>query len=1353
MCLIRCFILFLILNGINFQLFSQVQSNFTRLTATINNNYYKITQVLEDDYNNFWMVSEDGLIKYNGYYFISISLQDIFGQESQNDNLKSIVKDNNGKIWALSSEGLVARQNAVQQFQLFENLDSYKAKAISSKGNEVWISDERGLIYTYNILTDLRSIIIDTQIKDIDQILINDSNIVFLRTLQNKIFGFSSVDQNIQQLNLTFDQFPDLISVTIDNDGYLWIGTSERIYRYKFENNEFVKNNSFKDVLDQFDSNFFISMYCDNANNLYFGTDGDGFYKFSLDQVTLDHYKYNPGDKFSLSTNTVLSFYEDSSKNLWVLTHYGNINILPYSPNKIDYYTGTESNFTTRVLSICKSSENELWIGTSGEGITKYDQKTGKVKQYKIDELATRGLYAFSIVEDAEKKIWVGTYQNGVWIYDSKTDSFSRLKNSDSKSHRENRFLFNDNKERIWVPSSSSLRVYDSTQNLLADFPLNCCGLVGEVLECMVQDSSGTIWIGLRNGGLYKLNENEFNLQESSFTKKAILKDSLPSKFSIFSISAIDDILWFIGNGALYKYNIKTDAVDSYSDFPSFLGIGLKNVVIENAENIWISSDSGVWHFNDVHGVAENYLYVDGFKSRNYMFRSSLKDNLGKIYFGGVNGLDSFYPENLVKENKMVKLNINAIDILNKPASLIIPDQIIDGIEKIKELTLEYNQASIHFRFAAIGNILNPNYYYSYRLKGLDNDEWVYSTNELKAVYTSLPPGKYTFELRAGTKKGLWDIGTKEVHITINKPWWLKPWAVFIYIILGLLIIYGFYLRSYLKNKLINEELKNNSEKEINKLKMSFFAKMSHEIQTPLTLILGPIEELLTSDIQGHPSKISQKLKIIYNNAKRLSKIANQLTTVRNRELGRLKLQVTRSNLVHDVNEILMDYNDLALVRGVNFKTTVPKSKLDLWYDKDKLELILCNLLSNAFKFTPKGGEIIFSVEYLNSNTEVRFLIKDSGPGIPEDELEKIFELFYQSKIGMQHKGMGIGLALVKELVEIHHGTITVRSNLSGTTFEVVIPTTESLYSQGDELINGSAKNFGRLENIVTDIFQPIQEEFISPAEKRKTILIIDDNYDLQLFLLNVFKANYNVLMAENGEDGISLAEKHLPDLIISDVMMPKMDGLNLCRKLQGNLTTVHIPIILITVKNSYHSKIEGLTSGAIEYICKPFGVNELVIKVHNIISSQQHIREKQMRELITSPRIEISKSQEDQFIELLVQEIENGMKTPNFKLSDLSEVLRISQTTLYRKCVQLTGKSLVDFVRFIRLKKAAVIIAKYKYSVSEAAFMVGFNDSKYFSKCFKKEFGITPKKFQLEAAKRNVDSFLNEYNLIDMKL
>jgi signal transduction histidine kinase/DNA-binding response OmpR family regulator len=875
----------------------------------------------------------------------------------------------------------------------------------------------------------------------------------------------------------------------------------------------------------------------------------------------------------------------------------------------------------------------------------------------------------------------------------------------------------------------------------LAVFDVNSNNLEGDVLQSIIEDQNGILWLGTKKN-LFELKENLTNLQKSTFSRQSNYgNDTIKIKGIINIAIGKPDELWLINEGKLYNFNTKNKTYNTFDHIESFNGVNIASVIVDY-NNLWLSSNNGIICFNTKNYTTKIYYNTDGLQDNTFLPRSAFKDSEGILYFGNTKGLNYFNPKTLKKEKSYAKLYINKVEVLNQPIDSFLPLQVASGTYNLESLDLKNNQSSFSFRFSAIDNILNPKYYYAYRLKGFDKG-WITNHSERLATYTNIPAGDYTFELKASTEMNLWDISTKQINVSIEQPYWNKPIAYILYFSILLLIISAIRRWYFLKKKLFLEKISHKKENELHDLKMNFFAKMSHEIQTPITLILGPIENMFSLAGQNGDLLLKQRLKIISNNAKRLSKIARELTLVRNKELGTLKLLVTRNNLWVNIEEISLSFKELARNKQIDFVINCPKNLINIWYDKEKIEHVIYNLLSNAFKFTPKEGHIQLNVVPTNSKKLIKISVADSGSGIIKEELNTIFELFYQSNIGKKNKGSGIGLTLTKELIDLHKGKIEVESIPNeGTTFTVTIPITEVAYIESERIETSDSE----IPNTNTDTNNSINQE--ESNSNKKTILIVEDNYDLQLFLKELLILQYNIILAENGEEGYHYAKSNLPDLILSDIMMPKLDGIEMCEKLQKDSLTKHIPVILLTANNSTNSKISGLKSGAIEYISKPFNTNELLLKVKNIITSKEHIISKYRKEAINRPEVLLDKSQDEIFLENLVSNVNLRLDDADFKLEELADSLNMSYSRLYRKCQSLTGHSLVDYVRLFRLKKGAILLAKYGYNISETAFKTGFNDPKYFSKCFKKQFKKTPGNFKKEALKTDVDEYLKKYNL-----
>ena len=1347
---ILCFFL-----GLTTPILAQHHVNFSQLSPSSDNRSIAVTKTIQDKFGNIWMVQNGDIYVYDGYNYKLIPNQKIFPSATGYESIKDVIVDDLKNIWVISGNGLLTKYNPTKG--VFENLSPLiKTKAVSvitSRNKKLWLSTNKGEIYCYeNSKMDSVTAIpgLDNRSKTISDFAVSDSNDIFLSTGDGNIVSYSLKSKKSEYLVAPFNNYPENLKLNTDKNNRLWIGTETKgLFLYDIRTKTLIQDSFFKGNTYNIKNELILDLYCDSSGFLWAGTDGGGLYKVNLNTGEILLYTKQAYTESSLSSNTILDINEDNHKNIWITPNYGNLNILPNADNNIHYHEGSENRIPTRILSVFKGSDNVLWTGTDGAGLTKITfngDGTSNEKQFLNDINTNQGFYVQTIAEDNNGNIWAGTYKNGLWLYNSKTDKFKEIPVLNTKNQKayDVRTIYKDSKGRLWVGSNTCLNIYSDKFELLASFDNNGNGLRGIILESIIEDQNGKIWLGTYHGGLFQFNENTNQLSASTFSDRSILNDNLDRVLSVKSMSEGSyNSLWLIDDGGkLLKYDTKKASFSSFDNLKALSNRVLSAVVNIGNDNLWISSRNGIVNFNTQDSIIKNYYITDGLQDNMFLSRSAFKDYKGMLYFGGLKGLNYFYPQDLQKKESHPTLLINAIEVLNQPAEIILPEQVKSGIANVTSLQLKHNESSFSFRFAALDNILYTKHFYAYRLKGFD-DDWINSHLDRSATYTNIPAGNYTFEVKAGTSDDVWNIPTKSIIIVIEQPFWNKPLAWILYACFFLTIIYGMRRWYALKKKLFVEKINNKNDNDMHHVKMNFFAKMSHEIQTPLTLILGPIDDMIRNAEKNGNLLLKQRLNIIAYNTKRLSKIAYELTLVRNKELNRLRLNVTKANLYKNIDDIAQSFEESARKKHIDFTVNCPKNLVETWYDKEKIEHIIFNLLSNAFKFTPKEGNIQLTVVPINSKKMIKLSVTDSGSGVPKEELDTIFELFYQSNAGKKTIGTGIGLALTKELIDLHKGKIEVESSpISGTTFTITFPINEDAYTDAERI----TADYEEEES--SDVM--LENTIITVGNKdnnvlRKTILIVEDTFDLQQFLKELLQVHYNIILAENGNEGYHYAKSNIPDLILSDIMMPELDGIEMCKKLQENHLTKHIPVILLTAKNSTHSKIEGLKSGAIEYINKPFNTNELLLKIQNILISKEHIISKYRKEVIAQPEATLEKSQDEQFLENLVANINLRLEDADFKIDELAIPLNMSYSSMYRKCQFLTGKSLVDFVRILRLKKAAILITKQGYTISEVAFMIGFNDPKYFSKCFKKEFKKSPADFKKEAQKFGIDEYLNK--------
>jgi signal transduction histidine kinase/ligand-binding sensor domain-containing protein/DNA-binding response OmpR family regulator len=1352
--------LILIFLACNTYLFSYADesTNFIHVKAEVGRQQTIATSVVEDSLGYLWLNSSLGILRFDGYDYRPYPHSEIFGKEVFPASILSLSKDSHGDIWCVSKKGSISKLMPSEKFSpQYSNIsmlaEHQTLESVNIGSSRIWLGSNFGTVIGQS-LADSTIIRFDiySSSETITSIVEGKDNLIWFSTNKGRIFKGNTSTMALTELKGPFSNPFNTIILTSDKNGNLWIGTElYGLFVYDLETETYEHFYNKAKPSHFVPTNMIIRIFCDSKGIIWAGTDGGGLYQVNPKSKKVSSYTHSKTNKFSLQSNTIIGLGETNNNDIWIFTNYGNINILPSESSTFGYYSGSLSGSPTRVLSLLKCENGNLWIGTDGEGITIID-KTGKAIQQFIAKTNTAngltGNYIQAMIEDENQNKWIGTYLNGLIHYNTKTNKFSSIKavNKAGQVATDIRALFIDSKNRIWVGSNVGISIYSLSGKQTAFFPHNKNALKGNISEVFLEDENNQIWIGMSEGGLFLFKEGK-TLENSSFIPFQLINTKNQAENSItHGASDHQGNFYFVNSySKLFKFNTKKKKTVPIIGFSDDEIHGVAAVIAVDSSNLWVSRINGISHLNLTTGHSYFYSWKNGTLKDRFLSGSAAKDKDGVLYFGGVGGLNHFDPSQIKKTKMELRLRINQLKIVNRDAEEIIPEQLSVGIEQIKTLKLNHEQTSFSFQFSVINDHLDPNYFYAYRLNGFDKD-WITTENTRVATYTNIPYGNYTFEVKAGTKRNIWDIQTQTIELKILPPFWLRWWAYLIYTIL--FIIISFFIIRYsvmwarLKKKLFLKELQNEKNKELYELKMNFFAKMSHEIQTPLTLILSPIENMIER-AEGN-LLLRQRLQVIKNNANRLSRIAMELMTVRNKELGKLRISVSENNIIKDINKTALSFMEHARFKQIDFSVEgIEKEEILLWYDRQKLEHVIYNLLANAFKFTPREGKIIIA---LNENIEegkVEIKITDTGIGIPSNELTNIFNLFYQSKDGKAIGGTGIGLALSQELILLHKGEITVESELhKGTTFTISIPTGNQHFSQEEFAYHESNKEEINENPILPSNLNEELKELI-PDENKKNILIVEDNYEMLLFLEDSFKIFYNVRVAQNGQEAMDCLSDYKADIILSDVMMPIMDGITLCKNLKDKKCTRHIPIILLTTKNTTSSKLEGLKFGAIEYINKPFNVKELLFKVNNILDAQKRVIEQYRAEILTDCKKLEVESPDEKFIESVLLEMEKNFEDPEFRLEELAVSLNMSYSNIYRKFQSLTDKTLVDFMRSFRLQKTVPLLVNHNFTVSEIAFRVGFNDPKYFSKCFKKEYGKTPKQYKLEHESKRATSNL----------
>jgi signal transduction histidine kinase/DNA-binding response OmpR family regulator len=785
----------------------------------------------------------------------------------------------------------------------------------------------------------------------------------------------------------------------------------------------------------------------------------------------------------------------------------------------------------------------------------------------------------------------------------------------------------------------------------------------------------------------------------------------------------------------------------------------------DKSGNIWVSTNRGIGKFDPKTEKFKSYNESDGLQSNSFIWDASFQSIDGEIFFGGSIGLNSFYPDSIIDNIKLPVVYISKLMVNNKVINVRekFDNRIIleKNIRYTSEITLTSNESVFSLEFIAMDNVSQDEVLYAYQLEGFDKD-WIYVNADKRTVdYTNLDDGTYFFKVKASNSDGFWNEKPVILKITILPPWWKTYWAYLLYLLVFALLLFFFrrlaLIRAKLKNELVIEHINRVKDEELHQSKLKFFTNISHEFRTPLTLILGPLERIMATG-QGD-NLMKRQFLMIKRNADRLNLLIDQLMDFRKIDNGLMTLDAAEGDICKFICDISLLFEGSAIEKNISLSIKCSGNNFNVWFDRDKMEKIIYNLLSNAFKFTPDNGIIVINVSFISGsqvshnsainlnesakgsiNQYVEISVEDSGIGIPASNIEHVFERFYKggnSEIIAQ-KGTGIGLALTKDFVELHGGEIFVKSDEGkGSCFTFWLPKGDNgnrkvQYTTHDSLqLNAETIIWDGHNNIKNNDFETGSES--APARikgKAPLILVVDDDSEIVKFIGDSLNSKYKIIDAENGLQGLQSAVENNPDLIISDVMMPEMDGIEFCQKLKTNLKVSHIPVILLTAKTALESRIEGIETGADAYLSKPFSIKLLEAQVNNLLANRKKLREEFSKKITVEPSEITITSTDEKFIKKAILLVEEHIGDPEFSVEQLGSSLGLSRSHLHRKLVAITSQPATEFIRTIRLKRSAQLLVQSKLTVEEITYKVGFNSPSYFTKCFRLHFGMTPSEY-----------------------
>lgn len=1349
----------------------QLEHSIRHLSVSDGLSQSSVIDIAQDKNGFIWFGTRDGLNKYDGHKFTVYNRKDNDTTSISNNDILELLVDSEGDLWVGTFNGLNKYDYAKDQFMHFFNnredsntiSDNIIWSICESSNGDIWIGTSEGL-NRYN-----------------------------KKTRRFSRFYHDSGNNSSLSNNVVLDIFED-------KDGFLWIGTANGLNKLTISSKghpSFIRYLDGGGKEGGVSGNFIQAITEDKSGNLWIGTKNDGLNKFEKEAGAFKSFKHNPGDlkslshndirsisfdtegklwigtykglnsmdvenevftrilndrnnPQSLSKNSIKSLFIDKSETVWVGTYYGGINMLNAHFNNFQNYNYRSDDLGLQfdvISAIVEDDAGNVYIGTEGGGVNVLNVETGEfnyiVKEENENSLSNNNIK--SLYLDQNDHLWIGTFNGGLNILDLKTRQFSVYQEDPNDPH-----AINDNNIYAIQPKNDSLYwigTYGGGLNLFNKNTRKFTNLTKDEksrltsnnIRSLFKDSGGNLWIGTQYGLNFLSAENHTKF-DIIFKSYFFHSESMAGEDILTIFEDSESRIWVGTNeSGLSYYDVRKDKFVKY-DLSSVSG-ATSNVVhgiLEDADhNLWISTNNGILKLNPENNTSDIFDESNGLISNEYNNNSCLKTKNGQMYFGSLEGLTTFHPDSIKINEYVPSVVLTDFKLFGETVKVGGKDGVLGKIvSKTEAVSLDHDQAIFSIEFA-IPNFVNPaNNRYAYRLKGLE-EKWNYTNNNL-ATYTIQKSGTYIFEVKGANNDDLWNTTPTQLRVKVNPAPWRTWWAFGLYaLIIGIalaLLINIIYSRSKLRHALELEHLNHEKQESLNQMKLQFFTNISHEFRTPLTLILGPLEQI-TGNLKAS-NVIYKQLKLIENNANRLLRLIDQLMDFRKFENNHLQLRAAEYNIVSFVEEIYISFKQYADLHKFNYEFVSEIDQQMVWFDRDKMERVIFNLISNAFKYTPDGGAIKVIVRELPHNVEVS--VVDDGIGMASQHLEKIFERFYEidrhDKLSKTkyNKGTGIGLALAKGIVDLHSGNIKVKSKENeGSTFTIMLPLGNQHLKEIQK--SGNLSDKGQMNNDIDNLLPACTSEEISDPEYSKNtpiVLIVEDNTEVRKYMVQLFKNAYKVIIASNGKEGLEEALLHVPDLVISDVMMPEMDGIEFCFQLKSNIKTSHIPFILLTARTSVSYKHEGLEMGADDYINKPFNVKELKIKAKNLITSRQKLKEKFSNGSIITPGEITVTSVDEKLLDKALKIAEDNISNENFDVAVFCEELGVSRTMLFTKIRAWTNLTPNEFMMVMRMKRAAQLLEQNKLNVSQIGFQVGFKNPKYFSKCFQKHFSETPSNY-----------------------
>lgn len=1290
----------------------------------------------QDSLGHMWFATLDGLNRYDGYRF------KVYRHNSQDttsilDNIiRKVHVDKNGDLWVGTEKGFAMFDRKMDRFRNvytgemavsgFADVSDDGTMLVAAGGSlrffdrNRWTWNDNGAPY---------------QSKNFGAtILYRHGERIWIGTSSEGVFCYSTESgelKRISSLNVT----RSIQCIIAEDSERIWIATEgEGLYLYNHRTGKCRHYQHSGKEGEGINSNYVRTLNKDLYGRLWVGTvnglnilEDDRFIQISSDPFT----------QGSLSQPSVRCISRDYQGGMWLGTWFGGINYWHPLKNRftnIQRQPNSESLNDNVISCITEDSDHSLWIGTNSGGVNHYDTGKGTFSYYSMRTSVVDGNKSNDIkaiyVDDSRGLVFVGAHAGGLSIINKRTGKVHHcLDNRPSNVPIDVYAIIPANDEKLWIGTLNGLKSFDIStheyRDVDTDFKDNQINSVS--IRSLLKDSRERLWVG-GDKGLMCLQETDKGLKQHVLP---ISEEILNSVFVQCIYENATRLIWIGSRQGLFCYDDREGQIVRYTSSDGLPSDIIHGIEEDSYGRLWVSTDRGISCFNPFSGVFRNYTMTDGLQSNQFNTYSHCRRSNGEMLFGGVNGITSFTPETMEDNPYMPQPVLTSFMVFNR--TMIPGKGVLDeSIETTDGIVLKHDQNSFSIEFSVPNYLAGHHNTFRYMLEGFDK-EW-YETGTYSVSYSNIPHGEYRFLIMAANNDGKWNETPTVLKIKIKPIWYKTTAASAVFALMIILLIAAAYMiiveRKERENKTELEKQEKAHQEEIHQMKMRFFINISHEMRTPLTLIINPLQEMIAKSTD---SWMRKQLKYLERNAKRLLHLVNQLMDYRRAELGVFKLNVRPENVHKIVKENWGFYEKLAQSKKIKYSLVSDLEGKTLYTDGQYLELILNNLLSNAFKYTESGSIIVKATQAENN---LMLEVSDTGSGIPEGKQDRIFERFYQ--IDNEHIGSGIGLSLVQRLVELHHGQIRLASEVGkGSTFTVLLPLSLNSYT-AEEL--GNSNTYETHTSNTPDMYMlendAPEEEIVEVSNKKKgRLLIAEDNEDIRNYMKNGLQSMFDIMLAKNGEEALQMLKENEPDIVITDMMMPVMDGLKLCAQIKQNINTSHIPVIMVSAKTDSKDQLEALKTGADDYIAKPFSMAILVTKIRNILRTYHRLQDKATKSMDIAPEKISFNMLDEQLLNKAISIVEQNMDNTEFSTEEFAQAMNMSRSNLHIKLKALTGESALDFIRKIRFKEACRLLKDGRYSISEISDMVGFNTPSYFATCFKKYMGCLP----TEYVKRNV--------------